>query len=221
MSAAPGPRLAVFDLDGTLTRFDTFWQFLLAALARWPARAVRFPLLLGPLLAFAVGAADRGDLKGRILRLLLGGLTRAQLEPVARAFAARVIERGMHAEALAALAAHRAAGDYTVLMSASPDLYVREIGARLGVDLVTCSEVRWKGDRLDGRLAGENCRGHEKARRLATLRERHPGRAVIAYGNTEGDLEHMRLCEEAVYVNPHGKQAADLESEGIRPVHWR
>jgi phosphatidylglycerophosphatase C len=106
-------------------------------------------------------------------------------------------------------------------MSASPDLYVPRIGALLGFHESTCTEVRWKGDALDGRLAGPNCRGAEKSHRLQALRSRHPGASVVAYGNTASDLDHMRLCEASVYVNARGSEAGRLAAAGIRVVQWR
>jgi len=69
----------VFDLDGTLTRHDTLVPYLGAALRRYPRRALgllRAPLALAE---FALGR-DRGRLKSRLIRALLGGLTREQTQ---------------------------------------------------------------------------------------------------------------------------------------------
>jgi phosphatidylglycerophosphatase C len=214
------PRLAVFDLDGTLTRHDSFVRFLAVALARWPVRWLRLPLALPALLAFALGLSDRGRLKGALLRGLLGGLPRNELAGVASAFARQLVASGLHVQAQDVIAAHRGAGDRLVLMSASPDVYVPLVGQLLGFDETTCTAIRWNGDRLDGRLAGPNCRGAEKSERLAVLRQAHPGRQAIAYGNTRSDLEHMRACDSAVYVNAHGPLRRELEAEGIRVVDW-
>ena len=78
--------------------------------------------------------------------------------------------------ALAALEAHRAAGDHLVLLSASPDLYVPLIGRLLGFERTLCTELRWRGDRLDGALRTPNRRGEEKLRCLEALRPQYPGR---------------------------------------------
>lgn len=217
---AKAPRLAVFDLDGTLTRRDSFIEFLWAALSRWPGRSWRLPLLLGPLLGFALRRLDRGALKGAILHRLFGGLRRAEVDSLSAVFARAIVARSLHREALDVIATHRAAGDRLVLMSASPDLYVPRIADELGFDEASCSAVRWKGEVLDGRLSGANCRGAEKTRRLRELRDAHAGWPAIAYGNSESDLEHMRLCESSVYVNARGPHRARLAAEGITLVDW-
>lgn len=214
------PRLAVFDLDGTLTRRDTFGGFMVRALLRWPWRLVLLPRLLIPTLHYLLGRRDRGELKGGVMHALLAGLTREQVRTLAASYVARVMRSQLHEEVPGVLAAHRAAGDHLVLMSASPDLYVPLLGQALGFDEVLCTEVRWNGDRLDGRLAGPNCRDRDKTRRLAELRARHPGRGVIAYGNSAPDVDHLRTCEQAVYVNARPAERAELEALGMTLVQW-
>lgn len=213
-------RLAVFDLDGTLTRSDTFVAFACGLLGRNPMRMSRVPLLVVPLLAFAMRIHDRGALKGAILRTLFSGLARTEVHNWAQQFAQSTVAGRMFPEALAAFRAHVSAGDYTVMMSASPDLYVPLIAQALGAGECICTPVRWNADRLDGRLAGPNCRGEEKARVLERLRQQHPGLAVIGYGNSGADVAHLMRCDEAVYVNAPPRIRARLEQLGIRCVQW-
>jgi phosphatidylglycerophosphatase C len=214
-------RLAIFDLDGTLTRQDTFFPFVLGLLLRHPARWPRVALLLIPALGYLFRRLDRGGLKGAILHCLFSGMSRDAVSTRAKQYAADVVPARMFAEAVSAFRAHLASGDHVVLLSASPDLYVPEIGHLLGAHEVICSEVRWSEDRLDGRLSGPNRRDHEKARVLASLRVRMPGLPAIAYGNSKVDLIHMSLCEQAVYVNPEPSLAAQLAQRGLRCVDWR
>jgi phosphatidylglycerophosphatase C len=213
-------RLAVFDLDGTLTRSDTFVAFACGLLARHPWRWPRTPLLLLPILAFVLRLVDRGGLKGAVLRVLFGGLPAGEVQEWARQFAQATVPGRMFTEALAAFHAHVAAGDYTVLMSASPDLYVPLIAQALGASECICTPVRWNGEHLDGRLAGPNCRGGEKARLLERLRQRHAGAHVIGYGNSGADVAHLTRCDEGVYVNAQPRIRGRLEQLGIRCVQW-
>jgi phosphatidylglycerophosphatase C len=213
-------RLAVFDLDGTLTRGDTFVAFCCGLLARSPWRWLRVPILLVPVLAFVVRLIDRGGLKGAVLRVLFAGMTRADVQSWARQFAQSCVPARLFPQALAAFRAHVAAGDYTVLMSASPDLYVPLIAQVLGANECICTRVRWNADRLDGRLAGPNCRGAEKARILERLRQQHPGLPAIGYGNSGADVAHLARCDEAVYVNAQPRIRGRLEQLGMRCVQW-
>jgi phosphatidylglycerophosphatase C len=215
------PRLAIFDLDGTLSRRDTFGPFVSGLLLRHPLRLLRVPLLLLPAVAFLLRMLDRGRLKGAVLHLLFQGLPRAAVQVWAQQYAALVMPGRLFTEALVAWRAHQAAGDYVVLLSASPDLYVPAIGQQLGATETICTVIRWQGDVLDGRLSSENRRDQEKLRVLEALRQQHPGRRVIGYGNSSADLPHLFACDEAVYVNPGRLDAAPLLARGLRCVRWR
>ncbi|MGC4027955.1 MAG: HAD-IB family phosphatase [Steroidobacteraceae bacterium] len=214
-------RLAVFDLDGTLTRHDTFLPFVGGLLLREPGRWWRIPLLLWPAVGYLTGRVDRGALKGAVLRLLFRGLPRKRIADWAERHARRVIAAGMHEEGLRAWRAHQAAGDELILLSASPDLYVPRIGAALGAAQVLCTPVLWKDGRLDGHLAGPNHRGAVKTQVLAALRAQRPDMAVIAYGNSPADLDHMLGCEQAVYVNGGEALRRAMPQKNLRWVRWR
>lgn len=213
-------RLAVFDLDGTLSRADTFGPFVLGLLRRHPMRLLRIPLLILPAAGFVLRLTDRGGLKGAVLHLLFAGLAREVVEQWAAEYASAVVPRRLFREALDALRNHVARQDYVVLLSASPDLYVPRIGGALGVNETICTAVRWNGQRLDGRLAGPNRRDEEKLRVLQELKLRHPGLSVIAYGNSDADLPHLFHCDEAVYVNAAPGLARQLTQRGLTCVSW-
>jgi len=198
---AHGARLAVFDLDGTLTRHDTLLPYVLGYLRRHPWRLLRLPWIVVPALRFLFDF-DRGAFKGSFIRVAIGGAERSSLQDWSERFVRRVLQTGLHAEARPTLERHRRTGDRLLLMSASTDLYVPQLGAALGFDECVCTQVLWRDDgRLDGRLASANCRGDEKRRRLATVIQRDAPTFVSAYGNSRGDLAHLQLAQAAYLVN--------------------
>jgi phosphatidylglycerophosphatase C len=212
--------LAIFDLDGTITRHDTLWPYVRGFLWRHPRRWWRLPLCLGPALLYLAAHRDRGRLKSGVIRLTLGGVARASLARWSEAFTARLLRRGLYGEALLCLEAHRRTGAYLVLLSASPDLYVPVIARALGFDECLCTEVRWRPDgTLDGALASANRRGAEKARCVRSLLEERQPLLSHAYGNSRADLEHLRLVSAGTYVNGRWFQAARYPN--VRAVRWR
>lgn len=214
-----GLALAVFDLDGTITRHDTLLPFVLHCLWRAPWRLPRL-LLLPPLAVGYLVHRDRGRFKGALLRGTIGGLSRAWLEARAATFVPRLLRRGLYAEALRAIDEHRARGDRLVLMSASVDLYVPQIGAALGFAQTICSRVRWNADgTLDGRLATANCHGEEKRRCLQALIARESPRRLYAYGNSGSDLPHLRLASHGYLVN--GPTRLIGSGSTIEALRWR
>jgi phosphatidylglycerophosphatase C len=213
--------LAVFDLDGTITRHDTLLPYVLGFLARHPAR---LPGLLRPvpsLAPFLLRRGDRGALKSALVRGTLGGSSRATLDEWTARFVPRLLAHGVRQDALACIARHRAQGDLLVLMSASPDLYVPAIARALGFAEVLCTQLRWQGEYLDGSLAGPNCHGAEKARALQALRGRHPGLGTTAYGNAASDLGHLCLADRGVLVNGSGRTRRNAQRLGLACARWR
>jgi phosphoserine phosphatase len=107
-----------------------------------------------------------------------------------------------------------------VLLSASPDLYVAEIGRALGFAETVCTGIEWVNGHLTGRLATPNRRGAEKARCLAALRTEHPGLPVTAYGNAASDLPHLALAERGVLVNGPAAARRQALRLGVACAHW-
>jgi phosphatidylglycerophosphatase C len=212
-------RIAVFDLDGTLTRRDTLWPYLRGWARRHP-RAGFWPRVLAALAGYPV-RRDRGALKSRLIRVAMAGASRGDVERWTADYVAALGEAELCPGALAAIERHRAAGDRLVLLSASVDLYVPAIGRRFGFDETLCTAVAWHGSVLGGALASENRRGAEKRRCLEALRARHPGARVTAYGNARSDFQHFAAADEAVLVNAGPGLRRLARENGFRTEEWR
>jgi phosphatidylglycerophosphatase C len=211
-------RLVVFDLDGTITYRDTLLPYVTGYLARARRSRLRMARLLPTLAAFGIGAADHGAVKSAFIRSTLGGATRAQLATWTEEFVPRVIAHGSSPGALAMIRAHRDAGDLLVLMSASTDLYVPQIGQALGFNEVICTGIAFDAaGRLDGALTTPNRRGVEKVRCFAALQQQHPHLQTVAYGNAGSDLAHLRLADVPRLVNASARTARRAAALGIAP----
>jgi HAD superfamily hydrolase (TIGR01490 family) len=212
------PDLAVFDLDGTITRRDTLLPYIAGFLRRHPVRLWRLPGAIPPLLRFAIDR-DRGRLKSVVVRRLLGGLGPGEISAWNREFIARLRRDGLLAGAMERIALHRAGGHRLVLLSASVDLHVPDIATALGFDEWICTRLtRYPDGRLEGRLATPNRRGEEKASVLRALLARHAPGHSYAYGNSDSDLAHLQLVDEGWFVNGPPALAAGLPS--VRCVRW-
>jgi phosphatidylglycerophosphatase C len=214
--------VAVFDLDGTLTWRDTLLPFLAGYIAERPRRLLRLWRLPGVLFAYVRSGRDRGVLKGRLIYMAMGGDRRADIDAWATHFLGSPNGSGLfRPAALAALEAHRRAGQHLVLMSASPDLYVPKIGALLGFERAICTEMNWRGEQLDGTLRTANCRGEEKLRQLLILRSEYPRARFIAYGNSASDLVHMQEADQATLVNAGRGARQRALGMGLDVADWR
>jgi HAD superfamily phosphoserine phosphatase-like hydrolase len=212
-------RVAVFDLDGTITRRDTLWPFLRGWARRHP-RPGFWPRVAAALARFPFDR-DRGLLKSRLIRVAMRDAGRADVEAWSSVYVAGLGDAELCPGALAGIQRHRAAGDRLVLLSASVDLYVPCIASRLGFDEAICTEVAWRGERLDGALRTENRRAAEKRRCVEALRARHPGAHLVAYGNARSDFEHFAAADEAVLVNAGPFLRREARARGYATREWR
>ncbi len=211
--------IAIFDLDGTVTRRDTLLPYLQGWInqsAAAPLRTLGLPL---DLMRFLLHQ-NRGTLKSDLIQRLMGGTLRDDVAQWTREFVQGIGQHQIRPGALAAIERHRRAGDWLVLLSASVDLYVPELGQRLGFGEVHCTGVAWDGDRLDGRLITPNHRGEHKAVVVRALRARHPQAKFSAYGNAASDLPHLRLVESPLLVNANAAARRQAAALGIAQADW-
>jgi phosphatidylglycerophosphatase C len=212
--------VALFDLDGTLTHRDTLAMFLTGYLKRHPARLPRAAQIAPALFGYLLDR-DRGCLKSRAIRAVMGGDPRELIARWAQAFVTDLKPRGaFRTEALAVLEAHRRAGDHLVLLSASPDLYVPLIGRLLGFERTVCTEILWDADRLNGALRTPNRHGMEKVRCLERLRLDYAAAPITAYGNSLSDIPHLALAEHALLVNGNAAARRGAARAGIATGEW-
>jgi phosphatidylglycerophosphatase C len=213
-------QVALFDLDGTITRHDTLFPYVMRVCLRHPGRLLRvLRRMPGALLRYAFAGRDRGVLKQALIVSGLGGLSRAEISRWNEKFVARLVARGLHPEALTRIREHRADGDYLVLMSASPDIYVPAVARALGFNETICTGVRWEGMILRGELVTPNRRGEEKRQCVEMLRTRHPGRKIEGYGNSASDLAHLEACDRAHLVNANDAASREAAHHKVE-IGW-
>lgn len=218
----PPQGIGLFDFDGTLIAWDCQLLFRHFILRREPWRGVFLPLFLALLpLAGLLGAA-------RMKRVFLSFLWRMsdeKLRGYSRDFAKSLMP-SIYPELRAKLEFHRECGHLLILVSASPDCYIEEIGRDLGFDLVLGTPVR--PGPLFPPLA--NHKGAAKVERLKSLLppayfEHGKLRHAHGYTDSRADLPMLALCESVTVVNPSRALATIAEKaawEIVRPERpWK
>ena len=185
--------LVAFDFDGTLTVRDSFTAFL-----RWRAGARRYLrglARLAPAGLRYLADHDRGRIKAAAVGEYLTGMSRAELEAEAQAFADSHAAGLLRPDALAAWRRWRAEGARLAIVSASPDVIVAPFAEKLGADALVATRMAYdaKG-RVKAAFETPNCRGPEK---VARLRAAFGPEVTLkaAYGDTAGDREMLQLAE--------------------------
>lgn len=199
---APRPIVA-FDFDGTLTVRDSFTAFL-----KWragPARWNSGRLKLFPDAVSYLFHRNRGRIKAAAVREFLTGVPRERLEADAKTFANYASATLFRPDALATWRRWQQRGAQMVIVTASPEVIVAPFARGLGADMLIGSGIAYDhDDRVIGTLAGPNCRGPEKVRRLQEVfgPDVH---LTAAYGDTSGDTEMLAIADEQGYRVFKGK----------------
>lgn len=193
--------VAAFDFDGTLTRRDTLLPYLQRGLG-WPGFLWALLLSSPWLAAFALRLMSNHRAKARLLKVALGGRTETEIAGWTAAFVQQQLPAQWQPEMLARLRRHQQLGHCCVIVSASPGIYLHDVGRLLGVEAVLCTELGTRDGALTGALATPNCHGQEKVSRLqAWLAQRGINKAVVlhAYGDSSGDVPLLNLADYAHY----------------------
>jgi HAD superfamily hydrolase (TIGR01490 family) len=221
-------RLAIYDMDRTITRRATYTPFLLHAareLAPW--RLLLFPVVLMTMLAYLIGLVDRGRLKEINYNLLIGrGVETGRLEAAIESFADRQVATNILPGALKSIAEDREAGRRLVMATASYSFYAAEIARRLGFDDVIATDtMRDPSGRILATIDGRNCYGPAKKDMiLAWLQREGLEREAIHvrfYSDHVSDHHVHRWADEPVAANPHKRLVQLAKAEGWEVVDWK
>jgi len=139
-----------------------------------------------------------------LVRSLLGACSGMEAEPllaVARSMGPALAAR-VHPTARFLVERHLQAGDFCIIVSASPHELVEAVSGALGAHRAVGTRVGAQDGVLTGRLDGPFCYGTGKLEAL----EREVGRLDLtmatAYADSGSDLPLLEQCGTAVAVNP-------------------
>jgi HAD superfamily hydrolase (TIGR01490 family) len=220
-------RLAIYDMDKTITRKPTWTEFLIAAaLQGAPWRLALLPFAGLAIGAYVLKAIDRARLKQLTQRLLFGGRVPAVTVSVAaKEFAKHVVNSGTFEGARERITADKASGYRLVLATASYRFYAKEIAALLGFDDVIATESRFAPDgALLPRIDGENCYGPAKLRMIEAWMAREGLTRVDChirfYSDHVSDAPVLAWADEPFAVNAHDPLRALAKVRGWPVIDW-
>jgi HAD superfamily hydrolase (TIGR01490 family) len=210
-------RLALFDLDGTVLRGNSWQQYFWWLVRERPALA---PGLLARLGLRAGGLAGGRALREAALRPWRGA-SAAEMAALGRRLLDERLRAGVRPAARREIARAVADGCEPVLATGAFDFLAEAVAAELGVREVVGTRLEFVGGKFTGHIAGEEMRGEAKA---AAVRARFAGRDVAwersrAYSDAVEDAPLFAMVGEPVFVARGAVRAAGLPAE-VRAVDW-
>ena len=193
---------ALFDMDGTLFAGDSQLRFARWILRRhgWRRLYLLWLLPMGMLRGLHI---INTELMKRAFLAYAWGMKREALQAECEQFVQQEILQILYAPVLERLRAHQAAGDTTVLCSASPDWWTQLVGKALGFThtIGTPAELGERVALMPHIPAPGNNKGANKLIRLAGIGIES---ADIGYTDSAADLPMLSICSKEVLTPRKG-----------------
>ena len=196
-------KISIFDLDGTLTKSDTYLPYLVGFLKRNPKRWLKASILPFAVVMFYLKIHDNQWLKTIFLKIILGGETKDNILAWNKIFLDKLFTEGLREDIVTILKKRQNAGDIILLSTASLDIYVPDIQNWFSINHLICTNTLWQDDCLTGELDGNNCYGLEKLARVKSYMRKHNiSGEVSVYSDHASDWPIMNYADKAYAVYP-------------------
>ncbi len=221
-------RLAIYDMDKTVTRRPTYTPFLIhAARTRGVWRLFLLPVVVGTLALYSLRIINRARLKELNHALLVGpALPPAEAAALAESFASATLANNILPLAQRQIAADKADGYRLVLATASYAFYARAIGHALGFDDIIGTLTRTDtAGALLAKIDDQNCYGTAKLEMVEAWMTRQ-GLArddchIRFYSDHVSDAPCLNWADEGFATNAHAPLAALAAKRGWAVFDWR
>ncbi|MBK6266515.1 HAD-IB family hydrolase [Marivirga sp. S37H4] len=189
--------LALFDFDGTITKKDSLIEFLKFYFGK-KKTILGFLSHSHLLVAMKMGIVANALVKEKILTYFFKGEPVKIFKEQAIDFSFHVLPQLVRMDALAQIKKHQKEGDRVIVISASAEDWLRPWCDANGLETLA-TKLEKKAGKLTGRIAGKNCNGAEKVKRILELLKVEDYESIYAYGDSKGDKEMLEISSHPVY----------------------
>ena len=191
------PALALFDFDGTITTKDTLLEFIIHTRGFWGFWSGI--IVLSPvLLLFKAKVIPNWKAKELMLSYFFKGMHYEEFEEKCSLFAAHTVPFLIRKQALEKIGTHLRRGDRVVIVSASPENWVKKWTDAHGLECLATRMQVCEGA-ITGKFSGKNCHGTEKVERIKCHLNLAEFDEIHAYGDSQGDKPMMNLATASYY----------------------
>ena len=193
----PGPSIAFFDFDGTITSKDTLAEIIKFAkgkLAYYSGLIILSPVLI----AFKLRLLSNQKAKEIMLRFFFGGTPLSDFNSMCQEFVRIKLPAILRRQAINEIRKHIQEHTKVVIVSASPANWITPWCEQFNIECIATSLVV-KDKKITGKISGNNCSGKEKVRLISAKYNLSAFSKIYAYGDTRGDLPMLALSTHKFY----------------------
>lgn len=158
-------RLAIFDVDYTLTKRETLAQLYMFMLKKKPSFIIHAPRSFFSALLYALKVFDAKRAKENFISFI-EGIKEEEMQSLVKEFYEKKLSKIIYEDAIKMIKKLKMEGYKVYLISASPEFYLNELYNIKEVDKIIGTRFKCDNGVYRRIMEGENCKGEEKVRRL-------------------------------------------------------
>lgn len=185
-------KLAIFDIDYTITRKETLMEFFKYLVSKDIKNIKFLPRALYSGAMYGVGVYDERRVKECFLKFI-ENIEEKDLAVLTKEFYDERLSTILYKDALDMIKKLKSEGNMVVLISASPEFYVKEFYAIKDVDLIIGTRFAFENGKFIRKMHGNNCKGEEKVKRLYE---------VLKEKNIEVDFKNSYMFSDSLSDKP-------------------
>lgn len=193
-------KFAIFDIDKTIIHTDSMFQFLKYGIRKRPASS---PVILNVVLRsllYKIGLMQAEKAKGVYFHAM-----RYLEDADLKYFYETELIPAIYPDAMKEMQDKKSEGYHVLLVTASPDAYMRYFADLPCVDKVIATKLSVQNGRFTSMIEGNNCKGEEKVRRIQQyLTEQQltiDYESSCAYSDSLSDLPMLGLVKHKFLIN--------------------
>ena len=185
-------KLAIFDIDYTITRKETLMEFY-KYIVKNDMKNIKFlPRALFSGAMYGLKVYDEKRVKESFLKFI-EGIDEKELAVLTKRFYDERLSSILYDDAVKMIKKLKKEGYMVILISASPEFYVKEFYAIEEVDIIIGTKFAFEGGKFIRQMDGKNCKGGEKVKRLYE---------VLKDINIEADFANSYMFSDSLSDKP-------------------
>lgn len=205
-------KLAIFDIDFTLTKKETSIELYKYMLRKDPKLIRHLPKHLITLLLYGIKFYDEKKSKEAFLRFL-DGVEEKEVQRIVKDFYREKLSTIIYEDAIKMIKKLKNEGYKIYLISASGEFYLNELYNIKEVDKIIGTRFKVENGVFKSLMEGANCKGEEKIKRLMEELKKDnvevDFKSSYMFSDSLADLPLLNLVGKGYLINYKGKH--DLE----------
>lgn len=188
--------LFAFDFDKTITKSDTILP-ICRFLTEYYNSIFLFRLIQFNFILFRLRLISSKKFKEKIVLLLLKGKSIDDIENIVSEFITTYIDELFNQKIIDLIKKEKNSGSTVIIVSSNLELFVKPVKKIFSIDQVYGTKIKSCNSIIGEGIEGENCSGIRKAEIVNELKSKYQFENVIAYGDSKGDFDMLRLADES------------------------